>query len=176
MISHKHLCAFKLCANKNWQPTGLDVWDQRIPLKQSIVVFRLLLQKAGCRPIPRARPTPSRLALNWDLQISPPHNRAWVLHSCCHRQMVDSTGILAAAIPDLGLPKIDVDVGVPLQLLAGNLEHRCHTIGSTKLMSSKKATIFSEFSNRSEIDFKLLCTPKLNGNGMSGSPCSPPSP
>ena len=56
-----------------------------------------------------------------------PHNRVSVLQSCCH-QLVDSAGLLAAAIPDRGL---DVDVGVPLQLMAENLAYRCHTIGST---------------------------------------------
>ena len=54
-----------------------------------------------------------------------------LLHSCCHRQLVDSTVLLTTAIPDLGPATMDVDVGVHLQLLADNLVHRCHTVGST---------------------------------------------
>ena len=83
------------------------------------------------RPDPKARPTPSCLALKLGSHGSPPHNRTWILHSCCHRQLVDSTGLLTTTIPDLGLATMDVDVGVPLQLLADNLVHRCHTVGST---------------------------------------------
>ena len=106
MISHKHLCAFKLCANKklatNWLgrlgPTESFKTEYRgVPITSA--ESWLSSHSQGHAQHLHA------LALNWDLLVSPPHNRAWVLHSCCHRQMVDSTGLLAAAIPDLGLPK-----------------------------------------------------------------------
>ena len=59
------------------QPAGLDVWDQRNPVKQSVVVFRLLLQKPDGVLVLTQRHAKDFHALlgNWELQISPPHDR-----------------------------------------------------------------------------------------------------
>ena len=80
------------------------------------------------RPDPMARPTPSCLALKLGSRGLPS------TQSHLDPALVPSSiGRLhwASHHSDLGLATMDVDVGVPLQLLTNNLAHRCHTVGST---------------------------------------------
>ena len=82
-------------------------------------MFRFLLQKTGCVLVPSQWHAEHLHALlgNWEFLVSPPHNRVWVLHLFGICQLMDSTGLLTTRVPDLGLRKMDVDVGAPLHIL-----------------------------------------------------------
>ena len=61
--------------------------------------------------------------------VSPPHNCVWVVHLCS--QPIDSRGTHPTSVPDLGLPTVYVDVGVPPKLLMDDLAHSFHPLWVT---------------------------------------------
>ena len=166
-------------AHEQQQPTGLEVFHKNDALEKRLMFSGFLGQKflhelwLSSRSAKKFHP----LVLQTQLGIASPDNGVLLDLSGCCSELRNPRWNNATSIPDLGFPKIQLDVRVKEQFFLQDGVHICNAVGLTNdvhVVEIRKQLL--AFNSLALTASCASCCFNAKSRGMTGSPCSPPSP